>query len=130
MSSLLFVFLILSAITASADVQSSKVNAYSVLAPADGVSSSKINAYSVLAPADGVSSSKINAYSVLAPADGVSNSKFVGYVVLGPSLAVTQPSEFIFTKNDRSCFEGQSATYVSTECKKPYDVLQALASTL
>lgn len=67
------------------DVQSSKVNAYSVISPANGVSSSKVNAYTVIASPDGVSTSKINVYSIIASPDGLSTSKVNAYSIVAPS---------------------------------------------
>jgi len=85
------------------DVETSKVNTYSVTAPTQNqISVSKVNTYSVTAPIQNqISVSKVNTYTVTAPIQNrISLSKAVVYsvVVLNHS---NQPSIYIMTRAAR-----------------------------
>lgn len=126
-----------------ADTLSSKVNAYSVVGPETGVSSSKATVYIInglpvgvgtskatvyvlTGLPSGIGTSKATVYLVSGIADGVATTKGVAYAVVAPPATVPQPNIYIFTRNDRNCFEGLSAFYPSLECKKPYNIFKNL----
>lgn len=88
--------------TYAAGVESSKINAYTVVSPPTGEVVSKANAYTVVSPPISELVSKVNAYTVVAPKTGVLASKTVAYVVVAPPPpGQSQPSIFITTQNDR-----------------------------